>query len=211
MKAIVILLTILVSHNFLCAEDYYFLASKDNLYENPENWFPSYPGTKIGKNDRIVIYSDVYLADFHLHVSGKLEIRLGCSINSSRGIIYIQPGGALSNCGKLYVNALENHGAVYNEVAGEILINEYVAHDGAITQNALSAKFTTLGNLTNYGRFDNYSYCMAGSDFENRAIFNQNHTSKLMVTGKILLRPGSILNRSQNSRIIRKETEANIE
>lgn len=202
MKRITIIIVLLALVQIATkAEDFYFLASEDYLYENPANWYPSYPGTEVAADDQIVIMSDVYFAGYDLKVAGKLKVMLGAKLSSAEGNIFVLEGGTMDNEGEILVNQVENHGTFTNRISALFHVNDYFAHSGAVTNNSLKAQFTTIGNLINEGRFDNYSQCVAGRNFENRAVFNQIRNSQLEISGEILLDNEGQFNQSADSAI----------
>jgi len=184
------------------AKDYYFLASEDYFYENPANWYPSYPGTEVAADDQVVIMSDVYFTGYDLKVAGKLKVMLGAKMSSAEGNVIIAEGGSMDNEGEILVNQVENRGIFINRISAVFHVNDYFARSGAVTNNSLKAQFTTIGNLINEGRFDNYSQCTAGKNFENHSVFNQIRNSQLEISGEILLSSEGELNQSTNSAIL---------
>lgn len=168
------------------AEEYFFLASEDYYYENPANWFPSYPGTEISEDEEVVIMSDVYINGFDLKVAGKLKVTLGVKISSVKGNLYVQEGGELDNEGEILVNQVKNQGMLINRISATFYVNDYHALTGAITNNSLNAQFITVANLVNEGTFHNYSHCKAGKTFVNRASFYQTKNSQLEIAGVIM-------------------------
>lgn len=199
MKRIIFCILLSLLYQSLWATDYYFLATEDHLYENPVNWYPAYPGTHVGNEDRVLVMADMYLAGFPITVEGTMEIKVGARIVSGESHIHVKPNGVLDNAGDLLVHTVLNEGMVYNRVSARIHLFAYQAFDGARTHNSASATFQTIGNLINAGRFDNYSICHAGEDFTNQAIFYQMPRSQLQIRGNCLLAPGSILRQSRES------------
>jgi len=183
------------------AEDYYFLASEDYFYENPANWFPSYPGTEIAAGDQVVIMSDVYFTGYDLKINGKMKVMLGAKMSSAQGNLIIRKGGELDNEGEILVNQVDNSGTFNNRISANFHVNSYYAHSGAQTSNSLNARFITIYKLVNAGRFDNYSQCVAGRHFENRAVFNQIKNSQLEISGEIVLETGTF-NTSDESAVM---------
>lgn len=181
------------------ANDYFFLATEDHLFENPANWFPHYPGTQVQEGDKVTIMADVSFAGYNLDVKGVLEVMLDARIHSPDGSIIIRKGGLLDNNGKILVEEVNNYGRLYNRIASIVHIYSYIAFSGSHTHNAYSAIFRTISSLINKGRFDNYSSCIAGTFFKNMAEFNQIRESQLDVSGDILLTPGSVFKQSSKS------------
>ncbi|MEM7371489.1 MAG: hypothetical protein AAF587_22945 [Bacteroidota bacterium] len=175
------------------------MAQEDHYYENPANWYPSYPGVKIAKDDRVVLMTDANANGYDIVVEGVLEIQLGAILSSSDGNLIIKAGGLLDNDGSVFVKELTNYGQVYNRQSAEINIHEYIAHTGAQTHNSYSATFTTIKTLVNEGRFDNYGHCKIEQTLTNVAVFNQINRSELEVAGDLQLLPGCTFNQSQKS------------
>lgn len=200
-KILSILLLIQICSVSAFATDYFFLANEDHFYENPSNWYPAYPGTHVKAADRIVILTDVNYTGFDLEVDGIMEVMLGAKITSADGAITIHKQGELDNDGELLVASIFNYGKLNNRFSAVVHVHDFVAYNGAFTHNAYSASFRTINNLTNEGRFDNYSSCFAGRDFRNEAVFNQNRHSLLDVSGELVMAPGSTLTQSRQSSI----------
>jgi hypothetical protein len=200
MKQTSLLIWFLVSFFSLRAEDYFFLALEDSYYENPANWFPAYPGDQISDSNRVVLMADASFGSYDIHIAGSMEITLGVRLHSALGSLQVMPSGTLDNQGSLMVMRIKNYGTLYNRLSALIYLYEYIAYDGAITQNACSAVFETIAHIENSGRFDNYSRCIAGSDFSNSCIFNQIYASRLEVSGRTLLSTGCLMYRQAGRR-----------
>ncbi|GAB4402339.1 MAG: hypothetical protein OHK0039_00220 [Bacteroidia bacterium] len=190
----------------LSAADFYFLATEDHYFENPANWYPSYPGTQVSAGDRMILFTDTYFQGFDLHIDGTLELKIGAELYSRDGAVVISRTGLLDNDGTVLVHRVDNHGRVRNRISANIHLHEYTAHPGAHTYNACAASFTTSANLINEGQFDNYSHCQTGENLYNRAVFNQNLHSRLDVAGELVLVPGSVLRESEASSIQQGQT-----
>ncbi|MEM6262128.1 MAG: hypothetical protein AAGI38_06435 [Bacteroidota bacterium] len=166
------------------ATTYYFLGVEDGLYENPANWQPGYPGTFISPKEKVIIQESVSFTGYDLEVAGKLKIGPGAELFSSRNTLRIASTGYVVNDGELKVHQIENEGKLDNSLAAEIDLYEFRAGPKAITRNAQSARFVTLGNIYNEGVFQNYSYCSIGGELDNRATFSQLSNGQLIVQGK---------------------------
>ncbi|MEL6674268.1 MAG: hypothetical protein AAFR61_18825 [Bacteroidota bacterium] len=189
------------------AKEFYFLGMEDRHYENPANWYPAYPGSKIAKGDKVVIMADVNFGFYDISVGGIMEIAMNAQMHSPQGKIMIQPEGLLDNNGQLMVEIVENNGQFFNRIAATSHLHTYVAHPGAHTYNGYSAIFRTIGPLVNGGRFDNYSACISGSDFTNTATFHQVRQSRLTVAGDMFLSPDCTFTQSADSRIYHGRVE----
>lgn len=192
------------------AKDFFFMAQEDHYYENPANWYPSYPGVHISKEDRVVLMTDANANGYDIVVEGVLEIQLGAILTSSYGNLIIQAGGLLDNDGSVLVNKITNKGQVYNRQSATINIHDYIAHAGAQTHNSYSATFTTIKSLINEGRFDNYGHCKSEQNLTNVAVFNQINRSELEVAGDLQLIPGCTFNQSQKSTLSVKSTSQKV-
>lgn len=181
------------------AKDFFFMAQEDNYYENPANWYPSYPGVNIEKGDRVVLMTDANLNGYNIEVAGIFELQLGATLTSSNGELIIKAGGLLDNDGSVLVAGIVNHGQLYNRQSATVNIHQYFAHSSAHTHNSYSAQFTINKTLVNEGRFDNYGRCRIEQDLTNIAIFNQINRSELEIAGDLLLVPGCTFNQSQKS------------
>ena len=204
MNKILLLLPILLFSmaNTLTAANYYFMATEDHNYVNPENWYPAYPGSEIEKNDSVFILEDVYVRGINLEVKGVMSIEWGVKVLARS--LSISEGASLVNFGKIIAEKINNFGSISNKIAGSINLSNYSAYTTAQTYNGGSSKFITTKGLVNEGRFDNYGSCVVGSYFENRAVFNQLKTSQLRVLGQYLLADGSTLYQSRYSYFDRK-------
>ena len=202
-----ILLILICTQPCLWARDFFFLATEDHHFENPANWYPAYPGTKITPEDKITVMADVNFSGYNLHVAGIMEIMLNATVHSPDGSIIIRKHGLLDNNGKLLVDRVSNYGKLYNRLAAVVHIYTYEAFSGAHTYNGYSATFRTISHLVNQGRFDNYSDCISGSDLKNTSIFNQIRHSQLQVTGELVLAPGSTFQKSQESTVFLRSGE----
>ncbi|MDX2249657.1 MAG: hypothetical protein SF052_22935 [Bacteroidia bacterium] len=176
--------------------DYFFQAVEDHLYENPANWLPAYPGTKIKVGDQVLLMEDVNFVGFDIEVKGVVEVGLGVTVISGENGFVIAETGTLDNAGEVLVKDIKNYGRVHNRIAARIHLFTFHAFKGAFTHNSKSAYFITLSDLENQGRFDNYGTCKAGNDFRNHAIFHQIKYSNLDVRGTIFLAPGSVFTHS---------------
>lgn len=199
MKKLTIIFTLVLAALTGKAEDFFFLASEDYLYENPANWHPAYPGTEIQEGDKVVVMSDVFFTGYDIKVEGEFKVMLGARVSSSKGSLRISENGQIDNEGEILVNQVENFGKVVNRISATLNVHDYIAHPGAHTHNSLKATFKTLGSLINNGKFDNYSICAAGQTFENTSVFNQIRDSRLNIEGEMLLSPGSEFNQSDKS------------
>ncbi len=182
-------------------KEFFFLALEDEAYENPANWYPSYPGINIHEGDTISILADVYLKGYHLYIYGQLEVQLGITIHLLGGNVLIREGGVIQNGGRIIADKIENYGYLNNTLSAEINVHEYVAKPGSRTFNASSAKFITIKQFYNLGIFNNYNYCLAGDIFRNYSLFRQGRDSMLEINGKMFLSNDSIIFLSRDSNI----------
>ena len=208
MKYLISILTFfIIFQPGLWAKDFFFLATEDNHFENPANWYPAYPGAKITSDDKITVMADANFSGYNIHVEGILEIMLNATVHSPNGSIIIKENGLLDNNGKLLVDRVSNYGKLYNRLSAVVHIHTYEAFSGAHTYNGYSATFRTISHLVNQGRFDNYSDCITGSDLKNTSIFNQIRHSQLQVTGALVLAPGSTFQQSRESTVFLRSGE----
>ena len=179
--------------------EYFFLGTQDVFYENPDNWYPEYPGSKIGFGNKVVVQSDMYFQGFNLIVEGELEIELGVVINSPANSIFIKQLGEVNNYGNLVIYSVINYGKFTNNVSSHLDLKTYVAKPSGVTNNFMSASFTVNRDIINDGIFNNYSYCEVGQNFKNSRVFNQINASELLVSGTYMEYSGSQLNHSDES------------
>ncbi|MEM6261691.1 MAG: hypothetical protein AAGI38_04215 [Bacteroidota bacterium] len=195
----ILLATLLIYPSFVSAKDYFFLGTEDQSYENEENWYPEFPGKKIRLGDRVIIQADMNFERTNLLVEGELNVELGAMLHSGSGSVIIKPFGALSNHGSISVYGVINYGKFENNVAAMVVIERYLAHESATTNNLMSARFITAHHIINKGVFNNYSYCEVGGNFKNTSVFNQINNSELDVSGIMIEMPGARLNQSAES------------
>ncbi|RMG20405.1 MAG: hypothetical protein D6730_19950 [Bacteroidetes bacterium] len=160
---------------------YFFSAREDNLYENPANWSPAYPGTHIREEEKIVLRGMVYITDYKLNIAGSMDLGLGSTLYALAGDVQIGATGQLTNRGELMVNRLINEGKINNSASGKIDVMEYTALPGAYTHNGPEAAFITAGNLHNQGVFNNYNLCKVRGKLINEAVFNMLPGSRLLL------------------------------
>ena len=172
-------------------KEFYFSPNEDNFYHNPANWSPSYPGTVIGEDSKIILQGVVQMPDFDLEIAGTMQVIMDATVFSSRGDIIIKSVGTLQNEGEIMVNSIENWGTVTNNVSASINVHHYTAHPESKTHNLKSAAFVASQRVSNEGKFDNYSYCSVGEEFNNKndAVFNQMGNGRLIIKGKWLNMP----------------------
>jgi hypothetical protein len=186
---------------FASAKDYHFLGTEDNMYVNPANWYPNYPGTQIEENDRIIIEGKVVYEGFMIDLAGKMEVTLGSEITSSDGEILIRPSGKLSNFGEVKIRGIRNFGSFVNNVSAATHLGFFSAQRSAVSTNMASATMLTSGDLVNIGTFNNYGYCKIGNDLFNlnASIFNQMQHAELEVKGAVQTSPASRMNHGSES------------
>ena len=164
---------------------FYFSAVQDNFYENPANWAPSYPGTMIDMDQKIVLQDMAYVTGYDLQIKGELEIVMGATLFASAGKLEILPEGQLSNHGELIMDQVENQGQVSNYMGAKIHVKRFVSSEDASVDNLKSASFIVIEKLTNQGNFSNYSLCTTG-EFINSSDFQQRTGGELRVDGKMV-------------------------
>jgi len=166
--------------------EYIFSSVEDNLYENPANWEPEYPGTKIKKDDKIVVQDDAFFMGYDIEIDGTLEIAISAKLHSTGNNLVIRPSGKVLNEGILSVNTVENHGVLDNSLSATANLHHYRAYEYALTSNRMSADFVITESLVNEGTFNNYSSCTVGKKFVNTSSFNPMSQSVLTVKGTVL-------------------------
>jgi|GEM_PF-3443825 len=201
-------LVLLATQGF--ATEYFFTGEYDEIYENPANWYPAYPGTELGADDKIFFQADASFAGYDIVIEGTLEITIGARIFSRENGIIIKHTGIIQNGGELLVHQIENYGKLSNSISARLDVTNYLAHDGAFTHNGASATFICSDRVINEGVFNNYSICDFRGSFNNKSIFNQIRASVLKVAGTMLFWPDSKLNESTQSKsLITKKVDGN--
>lgn len=164
---------------------FYFSAIEDNFYENPANWNPYYPGTKIAENSKVSIQDLVYLSGFTLEVEGELEITQDASIFSAEDGLLITESGKLKNHGLINVAQIENNHTFLNKFGGTVQILNYSSSMVSKLNNGRSASFSVIEEFDNRGEFYNYGLCKVGSIKSNKQ-YTGLPGSEVIVRGKIL-------------------------
>lgn len=165
------------------AQEYVFSSTEDNLYENPANWSPAYPGTVIPRNAVVFIEGTAFLTGYDLEIHGTVRVSIGSGLQTSTGKIVVAAGGKLTNDGEIISEKVENYGVVNNNLSAYFNVNGYVSYEASVTNNLMAAEFVIGGNAVNGGTFNNYSVCKVHNEFSNRATFNELSTSELLVKG----------------------------
>lgn len=164
-------------------EEFTFAPQDDNLYENPDNWSPSYPGTHIQEGQLISIQGMAYATYYDIVIDGKAIIGREATLYSFSGNLTMGRTGELVNFGELMVNRLINHGRVINHMAGSVDVLTFEASDSGVTDNLNGADFKIATTFTNSGVFNNYSVCVVKEKFINHSVFNQLRGGKLVYRG----------------------------
>ena len=160
---------------------FFFTPGADNLYENPANWLPAYPGTRIAAGSTVTLQGVAYVPHYDLEVAGTLVIMMDATLYASSQTLRVLPGGAIVNDGELVAQRLENAGKVTNNLAASLSLDAYIAGPGAETENLRGASFAAARLLTNEGTFYNYGRCQVKDTFDNRGTFHKSPGSELVV------------------------------
>lgn len=163
---------------------FYFSPQADNHYANPANWSPTYPGTYIFKDQKVVIQGQVNLPFYDLQVEGKLELGLDAQLFSPEHGLIIKKGGQVDNHGEIVVAKIEQEGHFNNNFTGKV--DAYRLHTGRHSQtfNLLGAEITVKEDFLNQGKFNNYGKVLAEERFHNTSQFYQMGSSSLLVKGQ---------------------------
>ncbi len=162
--------------------EYCFLPQEDNLFENPENWTPSYPGSFIEEDKHIILQGMAYVTNYDINIAGKLSLLPDATLYSFKGNLKILPSGIIINRGELMVNQLESYGEIQNYAAGKVDVLELNVYSEAIFDNLHGANVSVATDFINWGTFNNYGTCKVKHNFKNNAEFNH------MVYGEIYFR-----------------------
>lgn len=200
---LLLLVSTFVSFSQTFAKEYHFLATEDNLYINPANWYPAYPGTEIAAGDLVKIEADMLFQGFQVNLQGEMEVSLGAEITSSDGEFIIHPTGILTNAGAIRIRGIRNFGQFTNKLSAETHLSFFSAHRHALTSNMTSADFITTGDAVNVGTFNNYGHCAIGNDLINmeQSVFNQMQHATLVVRGTVQTSAEARVNESPESSI----------
>lgn len=164
-------------------QEYVFSSIADNLFENPANWSPAYPGNVIPRNAVVFIEGTAYLTGYDLHIQGALRIGIGANLQAASNEVVVAAGGRLINDGELMAGNIRNYGTLNNNLSASVDLKNLQTFAGSMTNNLMAAEFLIRGDAVNCGVFNNYSRCTIENEFENKAVFNQLSRSELRVKG----------------------------
>lgn len=191
------------------ALNYYFSGVEDNLYHNPANWSPAYPGTIIREQDIVIIQSDVSIGNDIIEVKGKVEIELGTYFTAESGGIKNLKSGFIINNGIINIHLLDNAGRFENQVLGRLNLINCNNRKQAVINNYFSGKITSE-KLVNEGVFHNYSKCAVSFLFNKSEIF-QYSKARLEVKNTFEEFPNSNIIPSVFAVFYAKETKTHVE
>lgn len=206
MKKLPIFLLLLVCNIYLgVAKTYFFLGNEDNLYENPANWSPTYPGTKILAGDKLYIQADANFDGFNLEIEGLLDIEYGAGLYSSDNGIVIHKTGSVLNNGEINIRFIENFGTYEN--AYNTMIKKYYGYKYSIMNNSISALFSIKENCINQGILHNYNNVTILGNLNNFSEIYLHNQANLTVSGSFIESITSEVKRSNNSKFIAVKTQ----
>lgn len=166
--------------------EYYFQPSTDNLYENPDNWHPEYPGAVISSGQKVVLQGMAILPFYDLEVNGILHISVGSTLHAPKQKLRVSQTGKLINDGEALLSSLHNEGQLNNNFTGKISCDFFSNLTSGEMFNLQGSELTVTQRLLNTGNFFNYGTCNAEATFENRSTFNQLGSAELIVNGESL-------------------------
>lgn len=206
MKKLPIFFLLLVCNVYFgIAKTYFFLGSEDNLYENPANWSPYYPGTKVIAGDKLYIQADVNFDGFNLEVEGLLDIEYGAGIYSSENGIIIRSSGNVLNNGEINIRFIENFGTYEN--AYNTMIKKYYGYKYSITNNSISALMCTKEIFINQGALHNYYNLAVLGQLENFGEIYLHNQANLTVSGNFVESVTSELKQSGSCKFLAAKTQ----
>lgn len=189
---------------FGIAKTYFFLGNEDNLYENPSNWSPSYPGTKVLAGDKLYIQADVNFEGFNLEVEGLLDVEYGAGLYSPDNGIIIRKTGNLLNNGDINIRFIENFGTYENVYS--TTIKKYYGCKYSEMNNSISALFSVKEKVTNEGIIHNYNNMAILGNLENFSEIYLHNQANLTVSGNLVESIVSEVKMSANSKLIATKT-----
>jgi hypothetical protein len=205
MKNLPIYLLFLICNIHLSvAKTYFFLGNEDNLYENPANWSPNYPGTKVLAGDKLYIQSDVNFDGFNIEVEGLLDIEYGAGLYSTGNGIIIRKTGNVLNNGEINIRFIENFGTYEN--AYNTIIKKYYGYKYGLLNNSISALFTAKENFTNQGILHNYYNLSILGNLNNFGEIYMHNEANLTVSGNFVESITSEVKKSNNCKVIATKT-----
>ncbi len=155
----------------LAAKSYSFQATKDHFWTNPDNWFPTYPGTQLAATDTIHVLANVHFQGFDLQLEGCMHVALGVRIFSAKQSLIIHPSGRLDNEGNLNLHSLISSGKAYNRLSGRVIANHIRCMTGSDLYNANTASICIYHTFDQAGNFYNYGLCEVHNVWQKRAFY----------------------------------------
>lgn len=141
-------LVVLFTQN-VSATTYFFSGNEDSFYENPANWSPSFPGYIVGKQDCIVINTNMSFDGYNIMIEGKMIVELGATVTSPSNGFIIKESGKLSNNGEMALGLIINHGEISNSEAAIIFADTYTS-----TNHAPITNLVYVNMLSNQAEID---------------------------------------------------------
>ncbi|WNJ16776.1 hypothetical protein [Pontibacter sp. G13] len=166
---------------------FFFVGEEDNFYENPANWQPSYPGTNIASNQKVVIQEPVYLTGYDLSILGTIQIAIDAEVFSAENGISVLKDGLLINEGSMILHHLDLAGELTNRQTGSIVVKQLKAAEIAKTRNLKGGEMEVSQLLQNLGNFENYGICKVGDTLDQHGSFRNMTGSELYVKGEAVM------------------------
>jgi len=165
------------------AKRFYFHGTDNNEYVNPANWSPSYPGIEIGKNDTIIVQSDIQFSGFNLEVKGEIEIVMGASLIAKYNGIIIREGGKLMNEGEMRTKFIDNDGVIDNSVAAAWISDSCINHKYGLINSLLASEMSIKKGMINEGKWHFSGKCVIMGEFVNEGEIALAHSANLEIKG----------------------------
>lgn len=191
------------------ARCFYFHGTDNTEYVNPANWSPSYPGTKITKDDTVMIQSDVHFAGFNLVIDGKFEIVMGASCLGKNDGIIIKANGKLMNEGELRIKFVDNQGVIDNSVAAVWISDSCMNHQYGLVNCLLASETAIKHKMTNEGKWNIGGKCVIEGELTNEGEIALAHSANIQVKGNYLASANSKVLKSIQSVFLTEKQVAN--
>lgn len=166
------------------AKCFYFHGTENSEYVNPANWSPSYPGTKIDRNDTLIIQSDVNFTGFNLLLDGKMEIVMGASFNAKHDGIIITRNGKLMNEGELRTKYIDNEGIIDNSVAAAWISDSCTNRKYGVINSLLASEMSIKHKMLNEGKWNFGGKCIIAGELINEGEIALAHSANFEVKGR---------------------------
>ena len=186
MKTVVsFILTLTILFTNASAANYYFSGNEDADYTNAANWFPTYPGTTIGVDDKVFIQADANIIGFDLLVEGLLDVSMGAKISASSSNLLLKRNAKVMNNGEIIVSYLKNEGTFENCAGGRFACSQLNNTISGTMNSAIASKSFINETFLNEGVYNLSSECVVKGNFFNKKSITLSNQAILNVIGEL--------------------------